>query len=204
MAKTKDNKVRHAVESLISAFLFVFQHIPVVGPWMGPMCIPFATYILSTLWVYPDFLDSTAQLLFFSGRLMFGRIVAIAGLVIFLIALIQFINGRGRLVRSGLYSVVRHPQYFGITVIALGISMMCIQYSGLHPKFLNIWLIQIFGYVLLASYEERHVLREYEKEYSQYKQKVSFILPIPRLTRIPESVSTMMVALIVAFLLTLL
>jgi len=59
---------------------------------------------------------------------MFGRIVAIAGLVIFLIALIQFISGRGRLVTSGLYSVVRHPQYFGITVIALGISMMCIQY----------------------------------------------------------------------------
>ena len=204
MLKAKDSKVRHAVESLISAFLFVFQHIPVVGPWMGPMCIPLGTYILSTLWVYPDFLDSTAHLLFFSGRLMFGRIVAIAGFVIFLIALIQFINGRGGLITSGLYSVVRHPQYFGLVVMTLGISMMCIQYSGVHPEFVNIWLIQMFGYVLLASYEERYLLREYEKEYSQYRQEASFILPIPRVTKIPEPLSTMTVALIIAFLLTLL
>jgi len=204
MLKAKDRKVRHAVESLIAAFLFIFQHMPVVGPWMGPMCIPLATYILSTLWVYPDFLDSTAHLLFFSGRLMFGRIVAIAGFVIFSIALIQFINGRGKLITSGLYSVVRHPQYFGIVIMTLGISMMCIQHSGVHSEFLNIWLIQTFGYVLLASYEERYLQREYEKGYPQYRQRVSFILPIPQLTKIPESLSTMAVALIIAFLITLL
>lgn len=57
---------------------------------------------------------------------------------------------------------------------------------------------------LLASYEERYLLREYEEEYSQYKQKVSFILPVPRVTKIPEPVSIMMLALIIAFLLTLL
>jgi len=204
VCKSKGRKIRHGVESLTSAFLFVFQHIPVVGPWMGPMCIPLATYIFSTLWVYPEFLDPTAHLLLFSERLMFGRIVAIIGFIVFLVALIQFLKGHGGLVTSGLYLVVRHPQYFGLIVMTLGITMMCIKYSGLHVEFVNVWLIQVLGYVLLASYEEQHLLREYEKEYQRYKQKAPLVLPIPRVPKIPEALLTMAVALIITFLLQLL
>lgn len=204
MSKSKDSKIRHAIESSIAIFLFLFQHMPVVGPWYGFMCFPLATYIFSLLWTYPDFLDYEVNLLFFSGRLMFGRVVAITGFAVFLIALIQFLKGHGRLITSGLYSVVRHPQYFGLIVMTLGISMMCIQYSGCRVEFLYTWLILVLGYVLLASYEEGYLLRNYRKEYPQYKQKVSFVLPIPRLIKIPDPLLTMVVAVIIAFLLTFL
>ena len=204
VSKSKSRKIRHVVEALAAAFLFAFQHIPVLGPWYGLMLFPLTTYIFSMLWVYPEWFESEIQMLFFSRELIFGRIVAITGFAIFLIALIQFLKGRRRLLTTGLYSVVRHPQYFGITVMALGISMMCIQFAGARPEVLYVWPIQVLGYVLLASYEEQHFLREYEKEYQQYKQEVSFIFPVPRLTKIPEPIFAMVVALVVTFLLTLL
>ena len=88
--------------------------------------------------------------------------------------------------------------------MTLGISTMSLQFTGGgHPEVLYVWLIEVFGYVLLAGYEERHLSMEYEKEYQQYRQKVSFIFPAPRLNKIPELPFSLVIALIIAFLLTL-
>ncbi|TET19802.1 DUF1295 domain-containing protein [Candidatus Bathyarchaeota archaeon] len=203
MSKSIDRKVRHIIQTLISAFLFLFQYIPVSGPWFGLMIFPLAAYIFGFFWSLPEFRGDQIYLLLFSPRLMFGRVVAVAGFVIFLIALVQFLKEQGTLITGGLYSVVRHPQYFGITVMTLGISMMSLQFAGGHAEVLYVWLIQVFGYVLLAGYEERHLLMEYEREYQRYRQKVSFIFPAPRLNKIPEPLFSLAIALITAFLLTL-
>jgi hypothetical protein len=82
--------------------------------------------------------------------------------------------------------------------------MMSLQYKGGDPRVLYVWLIQVLGYVLLAAYEERYLLSEHKTEYQQYKEKVPSIFPIPRLTKIPEPLASMAIAVIVAFLLTLL
>jgi protein-S-isoprenylcysteine O-methyltransferase Ste14 len=202
MSKSIDRKVRHIIQALISAFLFLFQYIPVAGPWLGLMFFPLAAYVFGFFWSLPEFRGDQIYLLLFSPRLMFGRIVAIAGFVIFLTALVQFLKGRGTLITGGLHSVVRHPQYFGITVMTLGSSIMTRQFAfGGHPEVLYVWLIEVFGYVLLAGYEERHLSIEYEKEYQQYKQKVSFIFPAPHLNKIPEPLFSLIIALIIAFLL---
>jgi len=202
--RSKESKIRHAVESLVSAFLFLFQHIPVAGPWFGLMTFPLAAYIFGFFWSLPEFRGEQIYLLLFSPRLMFGRIVAISGFVIFVIALVQLLKERETLVTGGLYSVVRHPQYLGIIIMTLGLTIMSAQFriGGADPKILYTWLIQVFGYVLLAGYEERHLLNEYEKEYQQYRQRVSFILPMS-LNKIPEQLLTLVTALIIAFLLTL-
>lgn len=204
MSKSIDRKIRHMIQALISAFLFLFQYIPVLGPWMGSMIFPLAAYVFGYFWVLPEFRGSEIHLLLFSRGLMFGRIVAVAGLVIFVVAFIQFLIERGRLVTRGLYSAVRHPQYFGITAMTLGISMMSIQFTqSAHPRILYVWLIQVLGYVLLAGYEERHLMMEHEREYQQYRQKVAFIFPVPRLNKIPDPLFSLVIALIIAFLLTL-
>jgi len=204
MSNSKESKIRHLVETLISVFLFVFQYIPVAGPWYGFMIFPLITYILGLVWAYPDFLDAQINLLLFSERLMFGRIVAVTGFMIFLMAFVQFLRKKGKVITTGIYSIVRHPQYFGIVVMTLGISIMSIQYRGLDPRVLYVWLIQVLGYVLLAAYEERYLLSEHKTEYQQYKDKVPFVFPIPRLTKIPEPLVSMLISVIIAFLLTLL
>lgn len=205
MSKSRNRKVRHMMETLVSAFLFAFQYIPVTGPWMGLMIFPLIIYVSGLMWAHPEFLEAQVNLLLFSERLMFGRIVAVAGFIIFLVAFIQFLRRNGKVITTGLYSVVRHPQYLGIAVMTLGASIMCLQFTGSTiPKVLYVWLIQVLGYVLLAAYEERYLLREHKREYQQYRDKVPFIFPSPRLTKIPEPLVSMLLAVIIAFLLTLL
>ena len=204
VSKSRNRKTRHVMETLISAFLFAFQYIPVAGPWFGYMIFPVLIYISGLMWAYPEFLEAQKNLLLFSERLLFGRIVAITGLTIFLVALVQLLRNNKKVVTTGLYSVVRHPQYFGITVMTLGFSIMCIQFTwSTDPKVLYVWLIQVLGYILLAAYEEQYLLREHKIEYQQYRQKVPFIFPSPRITKIPEPIVSMVLALIIAFLLTL-
>jgi len=205
MSKSRNRKIRHMMETLVSAFLFVFQYIPVAGPWMGLMIFPLIVYISGLMWTHPDFLEAQINLLLFSERLLFGRIVAVTGFMIFLVAFVQFLRRKGKIITTGIYSVVRHPQYLGIMVITLGFSIMCIQFTGsTDPKVLYVWLIQVLGYVLLAAYEERYLLREHKKKYQQYREKALFIFPTPRLNKIPEPLVSMVLAMIIAFLLTLL
>lgn len=204
MSESQDSKIRHLTETLISAFLFVFQYIPVAGPWYGLMIFPLITYISGLAWAHPDFIGAEINLLLFSERLMFGRIVAVTGFMFFLVASVQFLRKKGEVITTGIYSIVRHPQYFGMAVITLGISMMSIRYSGLDHRVLYVWLIQVLGYVLLAAYEERYLLRDHKREYQQYKNEVPFVFPIPRLTKIPEPLVSMAIAVIIASLFTLL
>ena len=205
MSKSRNRKIRHVMETLVSAFLFAFQYIPVAGPWFGFMIFPLLIYISGLMWAYPEFLEAQKNLLLFSERLLFGRIVAVTGLIIFLVALVQLLRKNKKVITTGLYSVVRHPQYFGITVMTLGFSIMCIQFTwSTDPKVLYVWLIQVLGYILLAAYEEQYLLREHKIEYQQYRQKVPFIFPSPRITKIPEPIVSMVLALVIAFLLTLL
>jgi len=205
VSESEDSKIRHLIETLISVFLFVFQYIPVAGPLFGFMIFPPVTYISGLVWAYPDFLGAQINLLLFSERLMFGRIVAITGLVIFVVAFIQFLRKKEKIIKTGIYSLVRHPQYFGIVVMTLGISIMSVQFRlNVDPKVLYVWLIQVLGYILLAAYEERYLLREHKTEYQEYKNKVPSIFPIPRLTKIPEPLVSMVTAVIIASSLTLL
>lgn len=198
-------KIRNLMKTLCSALLFVFQYIPGAGPWMGPMIFPLVLYVWGLIWAHPDFLEAQITLLFFSERLMFGRIVALMGLAIFLVAFRQFLRKKVKIITTGLHSLVRHPQYFGIIVMTLGFSIMCIQYRpSANFEVLPIWLIQVFGYILLAAYEEHYLLMEHKKEYQQYRDKVPFIFPCPRITIIPDPIVSVILASIIAFLLTFL
>lgn len=78
------SKIRRVIEGLASVFLFLFQYIPVAGPWYVFMVYPLTAYIFGFFWGLPEFRGDQIYLLLFSPSLMFGRIVAIAGFIIFL------------------------------------------------------------------------------------------------------------------------
>jgi len=76
------------------------------------------------------------------------------------------------LVTDGVYSVVRHPIYFGDSVWPLGWSIMfgAICSSLLTP----IWLI----IYIITTYPEERVLKEmYGDRYEEYKRRVKRIIP---------------------------
>lgn len=201
MSNSIEKKIRPLIETLISTFLFLLQRIPVVGPWMGPMFFPLATYMFSLFWCFPEFRDMQFWLIFLDPRFTLSRGVIMAGFIIFLVAFIQLLKGRGKLVTGGLYSAVRHPQYLGLIVMTYGTSVMCVEWVGLRLEFLCIWLVLATGYLLLAAYEEKRLLIDYSEEYQRYRLRTPFIFPIPRINKIPEFATTLAVAFVMAFLL---
>lgn len=194
----KSRKIRHAVEAIITALLFSLQYILVAGPFISIMFAPLFVYFISLPVFYPH-LEREIHMLFFSKDYMLGRVIVVIGLAIFLSAGIQFLRKREELVVTGLYSVVRHPQYLGIIVMTLGLSIMCLQLAS-QPRILYMWIVQVFGYILLVRYEERHLVKEYGAKYRRYRQKVPFVFPIPCPPKIPETLFTFFLIFVITFL----
>ena len=79
---------------------------------------------------------------------------------------------KGKLLREGVYRVVRHPRYLsaGLGVIA---NSLFIDYMGVY---LMILLLYPVGFVML-EFEERELIDRFGEEYRQYRREVPRILP---------------------------
>ena len=200
-------KVRLVLESLVTALLFGLQSI-VYGDWaISVMAIPLLPYLV---WLANDFMQGVSPnlewdiyLLFFAREFMVGRIIAIVGVVIFLMAAFQFLRERAkgkRLIKTGLYSLVRHPQYFGIILITIGLNVMVLTIGSNQLELIFLWLVQVAGYMILAKYEEKHLEKEFGEQFRRYKATVPFMLPIKGPSKIPETMFTLLIAVIIAFI----
>lgn len=97
------------------------------------------------------------------------------GIILFLIASCQFILAKAKgvkLVKGGLYSLIRHPQYLGIIVSTAGFALY-----GLRPADFLAWFIVTSLYVLLALREEKKLSESFGEGYKTYRDSVPFILP---------------------------
>jgi protein-S-isoprenylcysteine O-methyltransferase Ste14 len=79
---------------------------------------------------------------------------------------------KGRLLKNGIYRVVRHPRYLsaGIGVIA---NALIINHGGMY--ILILWLFPA-GYLLVVL-EERELVDRFGEEYRQYQREVPRIIP---------------------------
>lgn len=78
-----------------------------------------------------------------------------------------------KLVTTGLYSIVRHPQYTGLFLGLFGEGVI-------HwPTLFSIALMPVivFVYVRLARSEEKKVISEFGDQYLSYMQKVPMFIP---------------------------
>jgi len=100
----------------------------------------------------------------------------IAGSATFLFAFVTWLmNLRKGVITGGIYRVVRHPQYLGLILATLGISI-----RSLRPMSLIAWLTMTLGYLILASLEEKDLLKSYSQTYEKYTEKTPFMLPFIR------------------------
>ena len=81
-----------------------------------------------------------------------------------------------KIVTRGVYSIVRHPQYLGGLFAHVGISFLLSAWLSLLSTPLMVVLI-----FLISKKEEEELVREFGKEYEDYKKKVPML--IPRLRR---------------------
>jgi len=77
-----------------------------------------------------------------------------------------------RLATAGVYSRVRHPQYFGFILVMFG---FLVQWPTLLT--LAMFPVLVFMYVGLARVEEREAIREFGDQYRAYMEDVPAFIP---------------------------
>ncbi len=87
------------------------------------------------------------------------------------------------LVTDGIYSHIRHPQYVGIILMALG---LLIHWATI--PLIVMWPILVIRYITLARRGERELERGIGEEYLKYKERVPMFIPSLRGGRPPSEV----------------
>ncbi|MFO7320542.1 MAG: isoprenylcysteine carboxylmethyltransferase family protein [Chloroflexota bacterium] len=81
-------------------------------------------------------------------------------------------EGKGRLVTSGIYNYIRHPQYTGFLLITFG---MLLEWATL--PMLIMWPLLLTLYYRLARKEEAMMVEEFGQAYRDYQHRTGMFLP---------------------------
>jgi protein-S-isoprenylcysteine O-methyltransferase Ste14 len=213
------SKFEPVFKALIAAAIFAFtQTTPVIG-FMGPMIAPLLIYLPLTAG-NQYFFENILLIFSIEGARFFGGIIFYFGLTVFCISLVQWFwyrHKKMRLYNKGLYSKVRHPQFLGIIIMTLGLTIKELTISSMWdliwvpfapnsfgvPELVGLWFLQVLGYVAFAVIEEHRLSKKFS-EYAEYKNKVPLLLPLKNPKIIPEALFTVMLIVGVCVLLFLL
>ncbi len=104
-----------------------------------------------------------------------GSVFFVGGTLIFLVCAAQVYMGKllkKGVATKGFYTIIRHPQYLGLGLAALGLAIM-------WPRFLTLTLfaIMLFLYYLLAKDEERRMINHFGESYISYMNRTGMFLP---------------------------
>ncbi len=104
-----------------------------------------------------------------------GSVFFVAGTLIFLVCAVQVYMGKllkKGVAAKGFYAFIRHPQYLGLGLAALGLAVM-------WPRFLTLTLfaVMLFLYYLLAKDEERRMTNRFGESYISYMNRTEMFLP---------------------------
>ncbi|MFX1549451.1 MAG: methyltransferase family protein [Promethearchaeota archaeon] len=77
-----------------------------------------------------------------------------------------------KVISTGLYSVIRHPQYFGGVIAHIGITILL---SALFSLIATPIVIALN--IFISWKEERELTKEFGKEYEDYMKKVPMFIP---------------------------
>ena len=145
--------------------------------------IPFSMYIIS--WIFGKKLPNGILW----GHTLFGSVGYLGmyiNIVLALIALIIIISGwknihknkwskaegQGKVVKTGIYKYIRHPQYTGLLLLSLG---MLIEWATL--SLILMYPIMIFMYYKLSKREEQDMIDTYGQEYINYMDHTKRFIP---------------------------
>lgn len=81
-------------------------------------------------------------------------------------------SGQGKVVKTGVYKYIRHPQYTGFMLLTTG---MIFEWATL-PMIL-MWPFVVWLYYRLAKREEQDMIKEFGEEYVMYMHKTKRFIP---------------------------
>jgi len=104
-----------------------------------------------------------------------GSVFFVGGMLVFFVCAGQVYLGKllkKGVATKGLYTLIRHPQYLGLGLAALGLAIM-------WPRFLTLALfaVMLFLYYLLAKDEERRMMNRFGESYIAYMNRTGMFFP---------------------------
>jgi len=201
-------RLKRRLSSLVALILAAFHAVPsltvILNPLLYVMFFPIGIYAFLT-WPWPLLKDTPdpfnpSQSLYWLTYMYYTHLegsllpslfrwgvidlaLVVGGTAVFLLAFITWLRSHRGLITNGIYRHVRHPQYLGFILAALGLSI-----RTLRPVSLLAWLTLVSGYVALASYEERGLIKRHGEVYLNYMGKAPFLLPFFKV-RLPSTLS---------------
>jgi protein-S-isoprenylcysteine O-methyltransferase Ste14 len=178
------NKTKALGNSAIVLYFIIGLEIMImISPFAGFFYSVFNPFLLaiakypSTKWLSSFFLPHMVVPPddFLKFVRVMGSVLFVLGMAIFFVCAFQVYANkflkRGTALK-GLYSVIRHPQYVGLGIAGIGLSI-------LWPRFLVpvLWLVMVLLYYFLSRDEERRMLKQYPDTYRTYMEKTGMFLP---------------------------
>ena len=90
------------------------------------------------------------------------------------------VQRRGKLLREGVYGVVRHPRYL-ISGIGMMASVLFVNYLGLYL----LMLVAVPAGLVMVVFEERELVGRFGEDYRRYQREVPRFIPRWRRTIVP-------------------
>lgn len=148
------------------------------------------TFMLQGMWVFMCIFPALIVISSFNSEInnyaIVGSVVWLFGFLFEIVADNQKSNfnklNKGKFISTGLWSMTRHPNYFGEFILWLGITIASLGYID-HYKYI-VLLTPIFVYLLLTRVSGVNLLEEIgekrwgnSKEYQKYKEKTPLFFP---------------------------
>jgi steroid 5-alpha reductase family enzyme len=144
---------------------------------------PLTMYIITWLFGYTNVYTLEFLLVRFMGEEKFASIflgfilpvsnmIILVGILLVIFGWRKIFRAKEKLVTTGIYGYVRHPQYLGFLLITLGMNVQWITIPTLL-----LWPVLIILYYRLAREEEKKMEEKFGEEYRKYKHKVPMFIP---------------------------
>ena len=186
--KTIGEVLRIVVKKLLSGILFVILSLPIILGILAPMFVVMSGFyyiswnllgptFASWKWYYYLIPDGFLPLYIFIEIIIFSF-----GLDLFLTSFITFVREKfagAKLVRSGIYKYIRHPQNLGIIILVLPFSLYIPGFHDIGIRMGDIasWLLFSFFLCCCSYYEEWRLLVRYTGLFSAYVNATGFMTP---------------------------
>jgi len=144
---------------------------------------PLTMYILVSVFGLPDIYNLEFLLTQVMGRDLFNQVfhfyvfpasqvIMGIGMLLVIFGWKEIFSGKGKLVTTGLYRYIRHPQYVGFLLITLGMNVWFLTIITLA-----LWPVLVIVYYKLAKKEEKEAEEQFGEEFLEYKRRVPGWIP---------------------------